>query len=170
VAVEDPKPAFPLAAGTKLDSLVRRVSGALFERMYDYEGVFRDDSVEWQFDFAEGTIKLQTYVDNYAVAKLQLIGTFDTSANRWIWGCDDDAVPKDVARSATRTKKKLTDAGISELGASPVNCDLTDAWAIWTLAWHWNEAECPMWLGKNEDMTITFVTLDKIQIVEANVT
>jgi len=95
--------------------------------------LFEIDTADWGVDLDTGVI---TFTTSTAVitARVQVIGTYDTSTGTWMWGWDHPSIPPLSGISATIVKGIGAVHNIEELTTHKLRCSEDDAWGYTALA------------------------------------
>lgn len=91
---------------------------------------------EWAVDLDEGTIRFTNAKGWEITAPVQVVGTFNTLDNTWLWGWDHPSVPEPVSHDARRVQEFGEKYGLEALTTRTIAADETDAWTFTALACH----------------------------------
>ena len=71
-----------------------------------------------------------------ATAPVQVIGTFNSKDNTWLWGWDHPSVPEPLAEAARQCRDFGLRYRLTEFMERKVQCSQSDAWRFTALALH----------------------------------
>ncbi len=95
-----------------------------------------NDKAGWDVDLNQGTIRFTMPDDIVAVAPVQVVGTFDTNDNSWLWGWDHPSVAAPQAEAARQCLDFGKRHGLADYATRMVSCSEADAWQMTALALH----------------------------------
>ncbi|WP_137919720.1 DUF6882 domain-containing protein [Hydrogenophaga sp. 2FB] len=88
----------------------------------------------WNLDMNEGWLRW-TFADGRVVqAAVQVIGTYNTKNNSFLWGWDHPSVPQPLRRAAQHIHTLGQELGIERWITRAVNCTQDEAWQFSALA------------------------------------
>lgn len=90
----------------------------------------------WAVDLEVGRITFVNEKGWEITAPVQVVGTFNTVDNTWLWGWDHPSVPAPVAEHAKLVRDFGAKHGLEMLTTRKIEADETDAWTFTALACH----------------------------------
>ncbi len=88
----------------------------------------------WDVDLAAGQI-MWTFADGkVARAPAQLIATWSSSENSFLWGWDHPSAPEGTAIASAALRAHAETHGIAQLLESKVECSMDDGWQLAAMA------------------------------------
>ena len=91
------------------------------------------DEDQWSLDQDSGEL-IFTFPDTIAKAPAQIIGTFDTAANTWLWAWANRSIAEHLTRDAVRVRQYGQQHGIARLTAAGWQAEELDGWQMAALA------------------------------------
>jgi hypothetical protein len=88
----------------------------------------------WDIDQEVGDLVFSNADGATAVAPAQIIGTFSTNDNSWLWAWDNPSIVDDLKRHALKLKEYGEQHGIEKLTTRKWTGTEEDAWAMTALA------------------------------------
>lgn len=89
----------------------------------------------WDLDQDDGQL-IFTSKKLVAAAPAQIIGTYSTQSDTWLWGWDHPSVVPALQENARRVREYGERHGIEELTTPKLACTQDDAWRFTALACH----------------------------------
>lgn len=90
---------------------------------------------EEQWDLAQDRGELSfTFPDKIATATAQIIGTFDTGTNTWMWAWANSSIAEPLTRDSLRVREYGEQHGIRRLTTPKWSGDEMDGWRMAALA------------------------------------
>lgn len=100
------------------------------------------DNASWGVDLNAGTITFINEKKNIVItAPVQVVGTYDTNNNTWLWGWDHPSVSEPLGEAARRVKAFGEQYGQENLTTRKITASMDDAWAFTALACYLSAAE-----------------------------
>jgi hypothetical protein len=90
----------------------------------------------WSADLNEGTITISTGTGYVLTAPVQVIGTFDTDDQTWMWAWDNPSLPEAMTRDAIKVREFGRTHGVDQLTTPVFVADEDDALDFTGLAIH----------------------------------
>ena len=93
------------------------------------------DTAEWSADLNTGTI---TFVNDekklMVTAPVQIVGTYNTEDNTWLWGWDHPSVSESLSVAAQKVRDFGTEYHLEALTTRKLEISMEDAWGFAALA------------------------------------
>lgn len=95
-----------------------------------------DDCERWNVDQAKGTITFVNTKKGYKklVGKVQIIGSFNTADNTWLWGWANKSVSDELKKDALKLKEYGGTNKLKQLTEEKWEGEANDAWKMTALA------------------------------------
>jgi hypothetical protein len=97
--------------------------------------------VSWSIDLSLGLINFTLPDGMVAYAAVQVIGTFDTRDETFVWGWDQPSIPEKCRTGARRVRSWGKAHGLTKMTRPEITCNEGDAWAYTALALHLSGAQ-----------------------------
>ena len=91
-------------------------------------------ALHWDVDLAAGTIMWVLADGKIARAPAQLIATWSSSENSFLWGWDHPSAPEGTAVAAGTLKRHAEAHDIAQLLERKVECSMDDGWQLAAMA------------------------------------
>ena len=121
-------------------ALLDRSSEELRLKTAAHDAAWQLGKADWSVDQETGLITF-TGTKMTATAPVQIIGTYNTLDDSWLWGWDHPSVDDALAEHARRVYEYGKQHGIAELTTRKLACDEAHAWTLTALACHLCEAQ-----------------------------
>ncbi|WP_241613209.1 DUF6882 domain-containing protein [Rosenbergiella epipactidis] len=100
------------------------------------------DTAVWSVDLNTGTITFTNDEKGIIVtAPVQVIGTYDTEQDTWLWGWDHPSVSESVGEFAQRVREFGEQYGLEKLTTRKIPASIDEAWEFTALACHLNSGK-----------------------------
>lgn len=131
---------------------VKRMDGAEYRALLDrsmeelrlktaaHDSCWGLGTADWAVDQDTGLITF-TGKKMVATAPAQIIGTYNTQDDTWLWGWDHSSVADNMAEHARRVHDYGEQHGIPALTTRRLQCSEDEAWEFTALACHLCEAQ-----------------------------
>lgn len=106
-----------------------------------HDGVWRLSEADWELDQDAGTIVFTTPNGIVATCPVQIIGTYDSLAESWMWGWDHPSVDPALQLHAKKVRALGLKNNREELTTQKINITESEAWELTALACKINEAQ-----------------------------
>ncbi|MCA9101968.1 MAG: hypothetical protein KDA63_12485 [Planctomycetales bacterium] len=98
------------------------------------DAVVHLSEAEWSVDQDEGTIVFTQSDGSQAIAPVQIIGTYDTGTNTWLWAWDNPSIDSALSADARVVQEYGQANKIEALTTRKVACDEGVCWQFTALA------------------------------------
>ena len=93
------------------------------------------DTAEWSADLDTGTITFVSHEKKLMVtAPVQIVGTYNTEDNTWLWGWDHPSVSESLSVAAQKVRDFGTEYHLEKLTTRKLKISMDDAWGFAALA------------------------------------
>ncbi|RYG85309.1 hypothetical protein EON77_05795 [bacterium] len=99
-------------------------------------GLWGLDEASWDADMAAGTIVFHNAKGQKITALMQVIGTYNTEDNSWLWGWDHPSVPEPIGAHARLARDFGARYGLEAYTTRKIECDRDLAWEFTAVACH----------------------------------
>jgi len=106
-----------------------------------HDGTWRLGECSWSVDQAAGTIFFTRPDGMTAICPVQIIGTYNTLDQTWLWAWDHPSVVPALQNHAWKVCAYGEDQGIERLTTRKFTCSETEAWELTALACKLCEAQ-----------------------------
>ncbi len=96
--------------------------------------------INWGVDQNSGKLRFIFENGKKAEAPVQIIGTYSSSQNSFMWGWDHPSVQPGIGDAAALVKKFGEEHGLTKLTSQPVQMTEQEAWELTALAMRLSEA------------------------------
>lgn len=97
------------------------------------------DTAVWSVDLDIGTITFTNDEKGIIVtAPVQVIGTYDTQQDTWLWGWDHPSVSESIGEYAQRVREFGEQYSLEKLTTREISISIDEAWEFTALACHLN--------------------------------
>lgn len=100
------------------------------------------DTAEWSADLNTGTI---TFVNDekklMVTAPVQIVGTYNTDDNTWLWGWDHPSVSESLRVAAQKVRDFGIEYNLEKLTTRKLEISMDDAWEFAALACYLSDGE-----------------------------
>ncbi len=119
----------------------------------------------WDIDQDDGLIVFTFSDGTVAKAPVQIIGTFNSSDETFMWGWDHPSVKPELQEAAIQVKAFGKKHDLKELYNQNISCNEQRAWEYAALAMRITEANCA-YRAEASPGTYVFMTFGKVQLVK----
>ena len=117
------------------DALIERSMAELHAKTQGHDGIWQISQSEWDIDQAAGTIVFLSPKGIIATCPVQIIGTFNTKDNIWMWGWDNPSVGLALQEHAKLCREYGIKHSIRALTSRKLtNASVDDGWQLTALA------------------------------------
>lgn len=99
-----------------------------------HDRLFQIASAAWDVDQDAGTIVFTSPDGIRAVAPVQIVGTYDSAAQTWLWAWDHPSVDSALAEHARRMREFGAEHGLPALTKRTFGCNEDECWDLTALA------------------------------------
>ncbi len=145
-------------------ALVERSMEELRLKTAAHDAAWQDGEADWAVDQDTRLITF-TGTKVTATAPAQIIGTYNTQDNTWLWGWDHPSVDDAMAEHARRVHEYGEQHGIADLTTRKLACDEMQAWAFTALACHLCDAQ-GAYLGP-AGVAMVFMTFGEVTLSQS---
>lgn len=146
--------------------LTERAMEALRMQSSTHDQMWGFASAAWNFDMDSGTIVFESEKGYIATAPMQIVGTYDTVNQDWLWGWDHPSVPPQLAEHAKLACAYGQKQGHDMLTTRKLSITEDQCWELAAVASLLAEAQgvyrCP------SEPTLVFVTFGKVQLSQSD--
>jgi hypothetical protein len=116
----------------------------------------------WDVDLNEGTLTF-TFADGKIIkTAIQVIGTYNTNDNSFMWGWDHPSVPENLAQHALLAKKWGTNVNEPDYATLQISCSEDEVWKMSAVVNRLAEAN-GVYRGDSNG-TFVFMTMDTLKV------
>lgn len=116
---------------------------------------------DWSINQDEGVIKFATD-DLEAVASVQIIGTYNTMDETWLWSWANSSIVPELQRDALRLRDFGLKQGFSWFAERKLGCTEEEAWELTAIGCQLCDSQCA-YRGPAGD-TLVFVTFGDLSL------
>lgn len=121
-------------------AIIERALAELQTKTAAHDGAWGLGRADWAVDLPAATI-IFTNETFRATAPVQVVGTYTTQDDSWLWGWEHPSVPPPCALDAQKVKEFAEQHGLGRLLTPKMYCTELDAWAFTALAAYLAEAQ-----------------------------
>ena len=126
----DGKLPYPPALQPQIEKAVHHLSALTAA----HDGAWHIGEAGWSVDQDAGTIVFDAPNGVRAVAPAQIIGTYDTRQETWLWAWDNPSIAQALAEDARRVQAFGREHGFEILTARKLTCSEEQCWELTALA------------------------------------
>jgi hypothetical protein len=117
------------------DTLIERSMEELHAKTTGHDGIWQLSKSDWDIDQNAGTIVFMSPKGTIATCPVQIIGTFNTKENTWLWGWDHPQVDRSLQEHARLCREYGKKHGIRALTSRKLtSANVDDGWQLTALA------------------------------------
>ncbi len=124
-----------------LQPQIEKAVSALQAMTTAHDATWQLGEADWSADLDHGTIEFTSPNGTRAVARCQVIGTYDTKQGSWLWGWDHPSVPPPVAVHAKKVLAHGQQHGFDVLTTRKLEIPEEQCWELTALACMLNGAQ-----------------------------
>ncbi len=163
----------PILCGEQIREEVDLAMAELEAKTFGLDAIIHFKEAAWSLNLEEG--KLSFIPENSigkknddtptmkAIAPVQVIGTFNTEDETFLWGWDHPSIDEPFAEHARKVKAYGEEHQLEPLTSRKVTCSEADCWEFTALACKLNEAQ-GAYRGPSDE-TLVFMTFGKVELV-----
>jgi hypothetical protein len=122
---------------TERDLTIERARNEMQLRTEAAIGLWGMDSAAWAADLETGIITFTNAEKGWVItAPVQVIGTFNTDDDTWLWGWDHPSVPEPVGEHARLVRDFGEKYGLATLTTRKIAATMQDCWDFTALGCH----------------------------------
>ena len=116
----------------------------------------------WDVDLNQGTLTFSFTDGKIVKTDIQVIGTFNSNDDSFMWGWDHPSVPNNLAQHAILAKEWGTKFNESDYSTLQISCSLDDVWKMSSVVNRLAEAN-GVYRG-NSNGTFVFMTMGSLEM------
>lgn len=114
--------------------LLARSKNELAMQTAAHDNIFQLSAAEWGADLDVGTIAFSSPAGIRAEGPVQVIGTFNTQDNTWLWAWANKSIPSALCAHANLAKAYGERHAVDRLRQRKLQCSEADAWEFTAIA------------------------------------
>src|SRR5689334_10080691 len=99
-----------------------------------HDGIWHLGECDWSVDQDMGTIVFTSPNGMIATCSVQIIGTYNTLDNTWLWGWDHPSIVPSIQDHAGKVREYGETNNLERLTTRKLTCSETEAWEFTALA------------------------------------